>query len=197
MSRITTCGISARIIVPTVSSTVLQSVCVWCEMRTDDPTIQFKSFEELLEQDGYLVYTNGGYSMMPLLRERKDIIIIKKKGPERCKKYDVALYKRGETYILHRILKVLPDGYIIAGDHNSFVEKDIKDENILGVMTRVIRDGKSIYMDDWRYRLYVHLWVDFYPIRAAILHCKAGIRALIRRKAGKRQEKKTAETSDE
>ena len=82
------------------------------------------TFEELLDQNGYIVYTNVGRSMMPLLRQRRGIIEIHKKGPDRCKKYDVVLYKRGERYILHRILEVLPNGrYIIAGDNNTFLEK--------------------------------------------------------------------------
>ncbi len=130
------------------------------------------SFEELLQKDGYLVYTNVGYSMMPLLRQRRDLIEIHAKGPGRCKKYDVVLYKRADKYILHRILKVLPEGYVIAGDHNTFLETDIKDENILGVMTRVIRDGKSITPDNVLYRMYVHLWCDFYPVRMLLIRLK-------------------------
>ena len=133
------------------------------------------TFEELLRTTGYIVYTNVGYSMMPLLRQRRDIIEIHAKGPERCKKYDVVLYKRGDKYILHRILEVLPDGYIIAGDHNTFLETDITDDQILGIMTRVVRDGKSVYMDDRGYQLYVHLWCDFYPLRMGILRGKGRI----------------------
>ena len=80
------------------------------------------------------------------------------------------LYKRGEQYILHRILEVLPEGkYIIAGDNNTVLERDITDENILGVMTRVIRNGKTIYMDNKLYLAYVHLWCDFYPMRIGLL----------------------------
>lgn len=116
-----------------------------------------------------MVYTAVGFSMMPLLRQRRDIIEIRKKEPDRCKKHDVVLYKRGEMYILHRILKVLPEGYLIAGDHNTFVERDVTDGMILGVMTRVIRNGKDIYMDNPWYRLYVHLWCDCWPLRMLIL----------------------------
>ena len=134
------------------------------------------TFEQLLEERGYIVYTNEGYSMMPLLRQHKDIIEIRKKGHERCKKYDVVLYKRGDKYILHRILKVLSDRYIIAGDHNTFLEKDITDDCILGVMTRIVRDGKSIYIDNKVYMLYVHLWCDLYPVRMFILRNKFRIR---------------------
>ena len=130
------------------------------------------SFEELLDTQGYLVYTNVGFSMMPLLRQKRDVIEIRKKEPGRCKKYDAVLYKRGNRYILHRILKVLPDGYLIAGDNCVVLERDIKDKNILGVMTRVVRDGKTISVDDFGYKAYVHLWCDVYPVRMAILKAK-------------------------
>ena len=138
--------------------------------KTSEQTVQCSTFEDVLKEQGYFAYTNVGFSMMPLLRQKKDIIEIHKKEPGRCKKYDVVLYKRGERYILHRILRVLPDGgYLIAGDHCTFVEKDIKDENILGVMTRVLRNGKYITPDNIWYKAYVHLWCDFYPIRMLVL----------------------------
>ncbi len=145
-----------------------------------EPSVTYRSFEELLQNDGYLVYTNVGCSMMPLLRQRRDIIEIRKKEPGRCKKYDVVLYKRGEKYILHRILRVLPDGYLIAGDHTTFLERDITDAQILGVMKRVIRDGKDIPADDPKYLLYVHLWCDFYPVRMIILRVKRRIIGILR-----------------
>ena len=144
------------------------------------PSVEHVTFEEMLEQDGAVVYTNTGYSMMPLLRQRRDLIEIRKKDQPRCKKYDVVLYKQGNKYILHRILKVLPDGYIIAGDHNTFVEKDITDDKILGVMTRVIRDGKTITPDNFWYKVYVHLWCDFYPIRFRLLKIKWFIHRCLR-----------------
>ena len=149
--------------------------------RAFEPKVKFTTFEELLQTDGYIVYTNVGVSMMPLLRQRRDIIEIRAKGPGRCQKYDVVLYRRGERYILHRVLKVLPEGYVIAGDHNTFLERDVTDDMILGVMTRVIRGGKTVTMDDPKYRLYVHLWCDFWPIRMAILRCKAIPRGIYRR----------------
>lgn len=142
-------------------------------MKAEKPTASYYTFEQLLDEKGYIVYTNIGYSMMPLLRQKKDVIEIKRKEPGRCKKYDVVLYKRGERYILHRILKVLPEGYVIAGDHNTFIEKDITDDRILGVMTRVVRDGKMITPDDFWYKVYVHLWCDVYPVRMGILKVKA------------------------
>ena len=138
------------------------------------------SFEDLLASQGRIVYSNVGYSMMPLLREKRDIIEIQSLR-ETLKKYDVVLYKRGEKYILHRILRVLPGGYLIAGDHNTFVERDITDDMICGVMTRVIRDGKSITPDNFWYKVYVHLWCDCYPVRMWLIRTKRHARRLLSR----------------
>ena len=90
----------------------------------------------------------------------------------RCKKYDVVLYKRGDKHILHRIIKVREHDYVILGDNCVGREYGITDDMILGVMTRVVRDGKDVYPTDWRYKLYYHLWVDCYPIRILILKLK-------------------------
>ncbi len=159
------------------------------------PQAKVYSFEELLAQDGYLIYTNVGISMLPLLRQRRDVIEIRAKGPGRCGKYDIVLYRRGNKYILHRILKVLPQGYVIAGDHNTFREYDVTDGMILGTVHRIIRNGREITMDNRLYRLYVHLWCDFYPVRAGILSGKVRLWRLLSRikravlKRGKEQAK--------
>ena len=136
------------------------------------------SLEEYLNRKGTLVYTNVGTSMMPLLREHRDIMIIRKKGPERCRKYDAVLYRAGEKYILHRVLQVRPDDYVICGDHNFRKETGITDGQILGIMTGIVRNGKQIDCRTNRlYRAYAHLWVDFFPIRARILFVQAAARA--------------------
>ena len=54
---------------------------------------------------------------MPLLREDRDVMIIER-VTGRLKKYDVPLYKRPNgQYVLHRILKVRENDYVICGDH--------------------------------------------------------------------------------
>ncbi len=132
------------------------------------------SFEEELERSGSLVFTNKGRSMMPLLREDRDLMVIKRKGPERCKKYDAVLFKRGERYVLHRILQVREKDYYIVGD-NCRKGEYVRDEQILGVLTQVVRDGKTINRDDPAYQLYVHLWCDAFPLRVGILSLRRGI----------------------
>ena len=129
-------------------------------------------FEDVIDRDGKLIYTNVGDSMRPLIRQDKDILIIEKPNG-RLKKYDVPLYKRDSgQYVLHRILKVRPNDYVICGDNRYSKEYGITDRHIIGVLTAVVRDGKEIPITDLRYRLYVHLWCDLFPLRAFILKAK-------------------------
>lgn len=130
------------------------------------------TFEEEIQKNGRLVYKNVGDSMMPLIRQGKDLIIIEKTNG-RLKKYDVPLYRRDSgQYVLHRILKVRKNDYVICGDNRWQREYGITDRHIIGKLTAVVRDGKEITENDLKYKLYVHIICDFFYIRAFILRGK-------------------------
>lgn len=130
-------------------------------------------FEDVIERDGRLIYTCIGDSMYPLIRQSRDLLVIEKTNG-RLKKYAVPLYKRDNgQYVLHRIIKVRNGDYVICGDNRYCKEYGITDRHIIGVLTAVVRNGKEISMTDWRYLLYVHLWCDFFPIRAFLLKVKS------------------------
>ncbi len=139
------------------------------------------SFEEELERSGKLVYTTVGVSMNPLIKQDRDLSIIEKpKG--RLKKYDVALYKRRNgQYVLHRVVKVLDDGYVILGDNCCSKEYNIKESQILGVLTSLVRNGKEIDLNSFGYKLYVRARYAHYPVRVIISKTKRFLRKLIKR----------------
>lgn len=143
------------------------------------------SFEQELNEKGVLVYTNVGDSMLPLIRQNRDLIIIKK-HQGRLKKYDVPLYKRdGGQYVLHRVLKVRRNDYVLCGDNRCNKEYGISDKHIIGVLTAVKRNGRTINVNDRRYRIYVHLWCDFFPVRAAIIKLRTLTNKIKKRIRGK------------
>ena len=94
--------------------------------------------EDVLREKGLYVSTTAGVSMNPMLRNRRDTIMVR--PPEgRLKKYDVPLYRRGSAYVLHRIVKVLPDSYVICGDNCLEKEYGIREEQIIGVLVGFCR----------------------------------------------------------
>jgi len=141
-----------------------------------------QSFEQVLNESGSLLYKNVGISMLPLIREGQDYIYIKKRPPERLKKNDVVLFSRPHVqgrgrYVLHRIRKVNKDGtYWIVGD-NCINGETVKEENILGVLSAVKRNGKTVNMTDSGYRLYVAL----VPLRRLLRVLVRPVRAILRK----------------
>lgn len=147
---------------------------------------EYSTIEAEIKKHGTGIFTNVGDSMMPLLRQRRDIIHISK-AEGRLKKYDVPLYKRDNgQYVLHRILKVRDNDYLICGDNRTGIEEGITDRHIIGVMTGVSRDGKFLSVEDKRYRLYVLLWGGRRSYRIFFLRLKALTKRLFKGK-GKRR----------
>jgi len=123
-----------------------------------------KEIKEVLETEGVFVSTTAGMSMYPMIRNRKDVIVVKK-CTERLKKYDVALYKVGDNHILHRVLEVSNYSYVIRGDNCDRKEYGIKDEQILGVLTEFYRGDKKVNLNGWTYKIYIQLYCVCTPIR--------------------------------
>lgn len=125
-----------------------------------------KKIEDVIASEGVYVSTTNGVSMYPMLRDRRDTIIISP-VTERLKKYDVPLYRRGDKYVLHRIIKVLPTSYVVCGDNCVTVERGIGDGDIVGKLTGFYRGDKKISLDSFGYKLYCRLIYIELPFRIA------------------------------
>ncbi len=140
------------------------------------------TFEERLAADGKLIHTNLGDSMMPFLREGRDLMIIEPRPEGRCKRLDAVLYKRPNgKYVLHRILKVRKNDYVLCGDNRIMREFGVQEDWIFGVLTGIIRDGKTIPVTDRRYLLRVHLLCDFFWIRVFVIRFRRLLRKIKRK----------------
>lgn len=128
------------------------------------------TFEDVIQEHGVLIYENVGDSMMPLIKQGRDKMVIVRKPEGRLRKYDVPLYKRDNgQYVLHRIVGVRDNDYVILGDNRWALEYGITDRHIIGVLSAVIRDGKSVSVTSKQYLRYVQLWCGCLCLRRAVL----------------------------
>ena len=130
------------------------------------------TFEEEIQNSGKLIYTTVGVSMRPLIKQGRDLLIVTM--PQgRLKKYDIPLYKRKNgQYVLHRVVKVKDDGYVILGDNCIKWENDIKDDQIIGVLTSLVRKGKEVDFNSFGYRFYSRAWYLLYPVRVIFMSAR-------------------------
>ena len=113
----------------------------------------------MLENGGTVNFNPRGNSMLPLLHNDGDRVVIKKPDA-RLKKWDIALYRRSNgEFVLHRVVKVCNTGYYFCGDNQTDCEGIVPDDAIIGVVTSIIRNGKNIDINTSRlYKLYLFVW---------------------------------------
>ena len=131
--------------------------------------------EDILEKEGMYVSNTKGISMLPTLKEGRDAVVILP-CTQRLKKYDVALYRRGNDYVLHRVIKVLPDSYVCRGDNCIAREYGITDANVLGKLAECHRRDKRISTDSLSFKLGSRLIVLCHPAVSLNLKIKAKLK---------------------
>lgn len=106
----------------------------------------------------------SGSSMMPMLRHRKDSVVLMPVS-QRQKPGDVIFYRRDNgQYILHRIIRTTDGGYVCCGD-NQYEPESVEHRQLIAVVEEFTYKGKCYGVDATGYRLYTALWVGLFFLR--------------------------------
>lgn len=106
------------------------------ELAEAEPVIR-----EVLDSGGEFEFYPRGKSMLPLIKEGRDTVTITKPCG-RLKRGDVALYKRSNgQFVLHRVIKVCTDEYLMCGDNQAIPESGITDSQIIAVVSKFKING--------------------------------------------------------
>lgn len=125
--------------------------------------------EEAFQKNTTFKIPITGTSMNPLLIAGRDYVLIRK--PQFPLEIgDIPLYRRDTgVFVLHRVVDITEDGYIMCGDNQFILEKGITDKHIIGVVSSICRDGNLFDVDDSEYVKYKNKYVKNvkkrYPIR--------------------------------
>ena len=139
------------------------------------PLMNKTTYEEYLAEHGELTYTNVGVSMLPMLRQGRDSVVISPVTAPLAK-YDLPLYQRENgQYVLHRVVAV-GDGYTCMGDNQFAKEPGIAHDQIIAVVTAFYREDKEYSTRAVSYRLYCRLWHISRPFRRLWRGAKSRLR---------------------
>ncbi len=120
---------------------------------------------EVLESGGEFKIYPRGKSMLPLIVEGEDsVVLVKQEG--KLKRNDIAFYRRDDgRFVLHRVAKVCRDGsYVMCGDNQTVLECGITDRQVIGVMRELYKKEKLFDTHTFSHKLYLALWCRI-PLR--------------------------------
>lgn len=142
------------------------------------------SFRELLPlireqigRGGSVRIAPRGTSMMPMLRQGVDTVVLSP-VPERLRKYDIPFYRRDNgQFVLHRIVAV-GDTYTCIGDNQFRLERGVRQDQMIAVVTSFTRGGRQIPVTNPIYQCWCRFWHYSRPVR----HFGYKVRAWLRRR---------------
>lgn len=151
-------------------------------MKVVDTREYVSMLRELIEEGKEVSMLIAGNSMSPFLIHGRDSICFKKPDRE-LKRGDMVFYQRESgQYVMHRIWKVKPEGYLIVGDAQKAIEGPVKREQIFALITKVRRKGIWMAPGDFWWEFFEHVWIHMIPIRRIIIR---GYALISRNKSGK------------
>ena len=109
-------------------------------------------------------FSPKGTSMLPMLRQGIDNVVLSP-VPEKLKKYDLPLYRRSSgQFVLHRIVRV-GETYTCVGDNQFELERGLRHEQMIALVTAFTRGDRVIPVSDPGYRFYCRFWHYSRPLR--------------------------------
>ena len=120
-----------------------------------------------------------GVSMLPMLREGIDSVVLSK--AKSIKKYDVILYQRENgKYVLHRVVGV-GETYTCIGDNQFVFETGIAHDRVIAVCAAFTRGKKEYSANALRWRVYAVLWHHSRSLRRLAKGAEKKLRGLLKR----------------
>ena len=127
--------------------------------------------EENLKVGNKVKLLADGESMYPFIRGGRDTVEISPvDGNTSLRLYDCFLCKWQNRYIIHRLVGIKDDKWIMAGDGNYGRKEIVGRNDIIGIVKKIIRaDGTVVECGDPSWVRKGCFWVKIRPLRSIML----------------------------
>lgn len=156
----------------------MQREVVECSLEQLAPVIQ-----EILKEENSFTIRVTGNSMLPLWRDKRDLVTLAACKQESLRKRDIVLYRRENgQYVLHRILRIRGNQMDLCGDAQTVIERAVPTFAVIAKVERIYSNGRWFSCDQWLYRCYSWSWCLLRPMRGFLLRVGGRCRRLIGKK---------------
>lgn len=128
-------------------------------MKKIDNDVFFSWVEDEIAAGHTVRFRLRGNSMFPLLRNGKDVVVLKKCPTGALKPMDVVLFRYRGKHVLHRIICRDGDNLLIQGDGSMVAKEQCTVHDVVGKVVQVCRpQGRTVSVESWKWRVPSHLW---------------------------------------
>lgn len=148
------------------------------QVKTLAPEILLEEYRRLLESEDRiealpLVITGG--SMTPFLVGGRDTVYLSRLTRP-ARRGDMLLYRRRNgAYVLHRVYRA-EETLTMVGDAQTELEPGICPSQVMAIVTRVERKGKSLGPGAFWWEFFEEVWLRMIPVRRGIMKLYAAVR---------------------
>ena len=128
-------------------------------MHIDD-SINFELFLSVLDETDTVRIPVNGTSMRPFLKEGRDKVVLTKADADLIQKGDIVVYKKGGSFLLHRVVSVDGEAFSIMGDNETTPDCGISHQAVVATVVSVERCGKVIDKKHPMWRFYKIIFVN-------------------------------------
>ena len=129
--------------------------------------LYFSGVEQLLAEGKSVRIKAKGRSMEPFIRDGRDEIVLAAGiAPEIGR---TVLARTAEGIVLHRVIKIEGNAVTLMGDGNLYKTESCLREDIIAVVTRIVRKGKDIDPECFMERFKAETWRIARPLRRTLL----------------------------
>ena len=136
--------------------------------------ILLSGVRQMIEEGHTVTIRVKGNSMRPFLEGERDSVVLSGlnsgSGKGELKEKDVILAEIAPgTYVLHRVIGIDGDTITLMGDGNLRGKERCRTEDIAGIVTTLIRNGREIDCRSRKMRRYSGIWIALRPMRRLLL----------------------------
>lgn len=140
--------------------------------RTTVPNaILLPEVHQLLQEGHTVTLPVRGNSMSPFLVDRRDKVVIAPLPINELAIGDLPLAydRQNQRYVLHRVIRKEETHYILMGDGNLKGTENIAANDLIGVVTHLIRKDRTYSVHGKCWRIYSAIWLQLIPVRRILL----------------------------
>ena len=137
------------------------------QKRIIENNILAAEISRLVNEGEQVSFLTKGMSMLPFIRGNEDSVILKK--DDNLLLLDIVLAKVGDTYVIHRIIRIDGDKVTLMGDGNIRGVERCYRSDIVAKAIRIDKGKRQIDCTGKSHRRWAALWRWLLPVRRYLL----------------------------